>query len=131
MQLSIVSNADIRKKAEELMKSREWTLALVEWENWHDKVSEIEKDPNSFHDLGICKFNLGRVAEAIKDLDKAAEFQPDYGYRFAARGWMKQVAGDVVGAIADYKKAIELDPTDVYTQNNLIILEEKRSKKSR
>ena len=44
---------------------------------------------------------------------------------------MKQSAGDVVGAIADYKKAIELDPTDVYTQNNLIILEEKRSKKSR
>ena len=113
------------------MKSREWMLALVEWESWHEKASENEKDPNSFHDLGICKFNLGRVSEAIKDLDKAADLQPDYGYRFAARGWMKQSAGDVNGAIADYKKAIELDPTDVYTQNNLIILEEKRSKKSR
>ncbi len=131
MQLSIVSIPDIKKKAEELMKSREWMLALVEWESWHEKASENEKDPNSFHDLGICKFNLGRVSEAIKDLDKAADLQPDYGYRFAARGWMKQSAGDVNGAIADYKKAIELDPTDVYTQNNLIILEEKRSKKSR
>tara|TARA_B100001564_G_C20491523_1_gene601876 strand:- start:71 stop:451 length:381 start_codon:yes stop_codon:yes gene_type:complete len=126
-----VSIPDIKKKAEELMKSREWMLALVEWESWHEKASENEKDPNSFHDLGICKFNLGRVSEAIKDLDKAADLQPDYGYRFAARGWMKQSAGDVNGAIADYKKAIELDPTDVYTQNNLIILEEKRSKKSR
>ncbi len=78
--------------------------------------------------MGICKFNLGRVTEAILDLDKAAELQPDYGYRFAARGWMKQSAGDDNGAIADYKKALELDPDDIYTQNNLIILEEKRGK---
>ena len=110
------------------MKNREWMLALVEWERWHEEVAEDEKDANSYHDLGICKFNLGRVPEAIKDLDKAAVLQPDYGYRFAARGWMKQSVGDDIGAIADYKKALELDPEDVYTQNNLIILEEKRTK---
>ena len=44
---------------------------------------------------------------------------------------MKQSMGDKTGAIADYKKAIELDPSDIYTQNNLIILEEKHNKKSR
>ena len=65
MQLSIVSNADIRKKAEELMKSREWMLALVEWESWHDKAAENEKGLDSFHDLGICKFNL---VESLKPL---------------------------------------------------------------
>ena len=110
------------------MKNSEWMLALVEWERWHEVVTESEKDANSYHDLGICKFNLGRVVEAIKDLDRAAILQPTYGYRFAARGWMKQNAGDDVGAIGDYKKALELDPEDVYTQNNLIILEEKRTK---
>jgi len=123
-----VSNNDNRIKAEELMKTREWMLALVEWERWHEEVAESEKDANSYHDLGICKFNLGRVPEAILDLDKAAILQPDYGYRFAARGWMKQSAGDDKGAIADYKKALELDPDDIYIQNNLIILEEKRTK---
>ena len=123
-----MSNKDIRNCAEEHMKNKEWILALVEWEKWHEKEDDAEKDPNSFHDMGICKFNLGRVTEAILDLDKAAELQPDYSYRFAARGWMKQSAGDDNGAIADYKRALELDPEDIYTQNNLIILEEKRRK---
>ena len=113
------------------MKNREWVLALMEWEKWHELVDEIEKNSNSYHDLGICKFNLGRVKEAIADLDIAAKLQPDYGYRYASRGWMKQNIGDVNGAIEDYKRAIELDPEDMYTQNNLIILQEKRSKNSR
>ena len=129
MQLSKVKNVDIRKKAESLMKDGQWMLALIEWESWHEKVNDGKKDPNSFHDLGICKFNLGRKKEAISDLDKAANLQPDYGYRFAARGWMKQSLGDVAGAISDYKKALKLDPEDIYTQNNLIILEEKRNKR--
>ena len=81
-------------------------------------------DNNSFAFCWITDF-------PIFELDKAAIIQPDYGYRFAARGWMKQSAGDDKGAIADYKKALELDPNDIYTQNNLIILEEKRNKKSR
>ncbi|MBM55554.1 MAG: hypothetical protein CMB32_03245 [Euryarchaeota archaeon] len=131
MQLSGVSQKDIRNKAEVLMKNREWVLALIEWEKWHELIDENEKNPNSYHDLGICKFNLGRVKEAIADLDKAAKLQPDYGYRYASRGWMKQSMGDINGAIEDYKRAIELDPEDMYTQNNLIILEEKRSKNSR
>ena len=42
---------------------------------------------------------------------------------------MKQSLGDDAGAISDYKKALELDPEDIYTQNNLIILEEKRNKR--
>ena len=113
------------------MKNREWVLALMEWEKWHELVDGSEKNPNSYHDLGICKFNLGRVKEAIADLDIAAKLQPDYGYRYASRGWMKQNIGDVNGAIEDYKRAIELDPKDMYTQNNLIILQEKRSKNSR
>ena len=131
MQLSGVSQKEIRNKAEGLMKNREWVLALIEWEKWHELIDENEKNPNSYHDLGICKFNLGRVKEAIADLDKAAKLQPDYGYRYASRGWMKQSMGDINGAIEDYKRAIELDPEDMYTQNNLIILEEKRSKNSR
>ena len=126
-----LSSMSTREKAEALMKTKEWILSLVEWEKFHETASIEEKDPNSFHDMGICKFNCGRIKEAISDLDRAAELQPDYGYRFAARGWMKQSMGDTTGAIADYKKAIELDPSDIYTQNNLIILEDKHNKKSR
>ena len=37
---------------------------------------------------------------------------------------MKQASGDTHGAIADYKKALELDPEDAVTWNNLGLLEE-------
>ena len=53
-----------REKAEALMKTKEWILALVEWEKFHESASAEEKDPNSFHDMGICKFNCGRMKEA-------------------------------------------------------------------
>lgn len=37
---------------------------------------------------------------------------------------MKQAMGDLNGAIDDYKKAVELDPEDAVTWNNLGLLEE-------
>lgn len=38
---------------------------------------------------------------------------------------MKQAAQDLDGALADYKKALELDPDDAITWNNLGLLEER------
>lgn len=57
-------------------------------------------------------------------LNQAADTQPDYSYRYSSRGWMKQASGDTHGAIEDYKKALELDPDDAVTWNNLGLLEE-------
>ena len=57
-------------------------------------------------------------------LNQAADTQPDYSYRYSSRGWMKQASGDIQGAIEDYKKALELDPDDAVTWNNLGLLEE-------
>ena len=37
---------------------------------------------------------------------------------------MKQACGDLRGAIEDYKRAVELDPEDAVTWNNLGLLEE-------
>ena len=37
---------------------------------------------------------------------------------------MKQALRDIQGAIADYEKAVELDPEDAITLNNLGLLEE-------
>ena len=48
MQLSKVSNINIREKAESLMKDGQWMLALIEWESWHEKVNDGEKTQTLF-----------------------------------------------------------------------------------
>jgi len=112
------------------MEERDWKAALIDWNIWFSSTEKDHLDPNAFHDRAICKFHTGSTAEAIEDLNEAAILQPDYSYRFASRGWMKQAAGDTDAAIEDYKHAIELDPEDTIAHNNLGLLEEAKGYKA-
>ena len=76
------------------------------------------------HDRAVSHFHCGEKDLALDWLNKAADVQPDYSYRYASRGWMKQACGDLRGAIEDYKRTVELDPEDAVTWNNLGLLEE-------
>ena len=129
MTLETANNA-IRKRASRFMEQRDWKAALIDWNTWFSSTEKDHLDPNAFHDRAICKFHTGSTAEAIEDLNEAAILQPDYSYRFASRGWMKQAAGDTDAAIEDYKHAIELDPEDTIAHNNLGILEEAKGYKA-
>ena len=129
MTLETANNA-IRKRALSFMEQREWNAALIDWNIWFSSTDKNQLDPNAFHDRAICKFHTGDTAEAIEDLNEAAILQPDYSYRFASRGWMKQAAGDTDAAIEDYKRAIELDPEDTIAHNNLGLLEEAKGYKA-
>ena len=124
------SNNAIRKRALSFMAQSEWKAALIDWNIWFSSTDKDHLDPNAFHDRAICKFHTGAIAEAIEDLNTAAILQPDYSYRFASRGWMKQAAGDTDAAIEDYKHAIELDPEDTIAHNNLGLLEEAKGYKA-
>lgn len=124
------SNNTIRKRALSFMAQSEWKAALIDWNIWFSSTEKNNFDPNAFHDRAICKFHTGAIAEAIEDLNEAATLQPDYSYRFASRGWMKQAAGDTDAAIEDYKHAIELDPEDTIAHNNLGLLEEAKGYKA-
>jgi tetratricopeptide (TPR) repeat protein len=78
---------------------------------------------------GICAFHNGDSQKALHDLNRAAELEPDHGYRFSSRAWMKEATGNTDGAMADYKRALEIDPEDAISWNNLGMLEEKMGKK--
>jgi Tfp pilus assembly protein PilF len=82
------------------------------------------EDPDVWNDYGVALFHSGRLPEALAALDRAIALQPDYGYRFAARAWMRQAIKDFDGAREDYGQAIALDPTDAISINNLGLLEE-------
>lgn len=122
-------NNEIRSRAEAFMEAHKWDKALSEWEVWFKSSKDLNQDPNAFHDRAICKFHTGATDSAIDDLDKAVLLQPEYSYRFASRGWMKQSKGDTDGAIADYQRAVYLDPEDAIAHNNLGLLEEAKGYK--
>ena len=109
--------------AESLLQAKSYSAA-------HDAFRALvvggnESDnPNAVHDLAICCFHLERIEEALNWLDRAVELQPDYSYRYASRAWMRVAAKQYDRARADYQRAIELDPEDAVSQNNLGLLEE-------
>jgi tetratricopeptide (TPR) repeat protein len=49
--------------------------------------------------------------ESLQDLDKAVEQRPHGLTGYLVRGWRRQDAGDLTGAIADYDQALRLAPT--------------------
>tara|TARA_B100000768_G_scaffold181594_1_gene205252 strand:- start:9717 stop:10424 length:708 start_codon:yes stop_codon:yes gene_type:complete len=102
----------------------QWISALIAYDNALNESDEWQSDPDFLNDRAVALFHNGRATESIDLLSAAINLQPVYGYRFAARGWMRQTVKDLSGAIADYEKALELDPNDAITHNNLGLLEE-------
>lgn len=103
---------------------RDWSAALKALDACLAMDEKYNEDANCLHDRSICLFHLGNKSEALAGLDAALALDPNYSYRYASRGWMRNATGDIHGAIEDYRKAIELDPEDAIAHNNLGLLEE-------
>ena len=118
-------NSQAKAQATLAMEARDWTEALRLWKLWWSShPQEATKDPDAMHDRAVSHFHCEEPGKALEWLDLAAALQPEYSYRYASRGWMKQATGDTPGAIADYQRAVQLDPEDAVTWNNLGLLEE-------
>ena len=112
---------DMRLQAESHYEAQEWADAE---RLFHALSKQMEPDGNFLHDRAVCLFQLGRKTEALNLLDRAVDLEPETGYRYASRAWMRAAMKDVDGAIEDYRKAIEIDPEHAITLNNLGLLEE-------
>lgn len=112
---------DTRQRAESLYAEGQWKEAE---RLFAGLMAEGQEDGNLLHDHAVCAFQLGRKKEALDELDRAVDIEPDNPYRYASRAWIRAALKDVDGAIADYRKALELDPDDAITLNNLGLLEE-------
>ena len=112
--------------AREAAAQGQWDRALLDFNKALEVDVEWNRNPDFKHDRAIALFHMGQKNEALLELNEAVNLQPDYGYRFAARGWMRQALKDVPGAIADYTQAIALDPEDAISLNNLGLLEEQQ-----
>lgn len=112
---------EISLKGESLQRLKRYEEAM---ETWNIAISNHGELAEFYSERGVCKFHL-RFKSSIDDLNRAIELDPDNGYRYACRAYVRDKIGDTEGAIEDYTRSNELDPDNVITLNNLGLAEEK------
>ena len=63
---------------------------------------------------------MQRLELALEYFDLAAKEGPYFFEAYSGRGYVKQLSGDISGAIADYTTALVLRPEDKAVKANLI-----------
>lgn len=78
-------------------------------------ICKDETDYDFIMKKGNIYNEMGRYPEAIAELDKYIKEYPGYFFGYYCRGWIKDEAKDIEGAIEDYTFAITLNPTYAYS----------------
>jgi len=60
-----------------------------------------------------------RSAEGIADLSEAIRLAPKDVRAYNNRGWAYEFSGDKTRAIADFRKALSIDPGNQFARDNL------------
>ncbi|MGB0166686.1 MAG: tetratricopeptide repeat protein [Luteibaculum sp.] len=92
-------------------------------------LEQVPNHPDILSDRGTSYLLLEKFHLALMDFNQSAQLEPNRAYRYASRAFAKDRMGDVDGAIADYEKAIALDPNDAIAHNNLGVLLESRGQR--
>lgn len=102
-------------------KLQEFKKAL---EDYNLSIQKAE-NPSVYSERGVLYFTVGKLSEALVNMNIALELEPENPYRYSSRAYIRAAAGMTVLAMQDYRKAVELDPEDAIAHNNLGLLEEK------
>jgi len=91
------------------LRVHDWSGALGDVDLAITRVSGIGE---AFVNRGAALINLGRTQEALTDLNRAITIGLDKVHlAYYNRGLAKEKMNDTRGAYADYRKALDLDPT--------------------
>lgn len=113
----------LHEKADGLLKKGQIEEAL---KIYLDLLKTHQSSPDLVSDIGVAYLHKNNRELCMQYMNLAIELQPDYGFRYACRAFAHNHFKDLDAAIADYNKAIELDPDDAVAHNNLgLLLEQK------
>lgn len=70
----------------------------------------LERNAHVHSLLGMMKAKQGRYPEAWAEIEAALNLDPKFAVAYVYRGNLRAIGGDIQAAIADYRKALELEP---------------------
>merc|ERR1711916_163810 len=111
------------KKAQELLDEEKLESSLL---HFNKALKEAPNHPDILSHRGVVHLHLNQKKKCLDDLKLSLSLEPENPYRYASLAYAKDFFGDIDGAIADYEKAVELDPEDAVAHNNLGLLLEKK-----
>src|SRR5690242_14147926 len=69
-------------------------------------LAEVPENRDVLYLLAVSQRYLGRIADALRTLERFASLHPDYGRLFQERGHCLRAVGEVAPAIAAYQQAV-------------------------
>ena len=104
---------DAKAKANGFFKSQNYSKAVEEY----DKLLEFDPENKNFMSIiltnkALCQKKLGNNMDALKDVDKAIELNPNYPTAYIRRALIYEEFRMFDDAKADLSKAKELDPNN-------------------
>jgi tetratricopeptide (TPR) repeat protein len=94
------------------IQRKDWAAAVTDA---NEALARNSDDVRALVDRGMARHELKELDLAIADFDRAIEILPRGGI-YALRGLAKGAAHNFVGAVADLKRAIKLDPDPQYLE---------------
>ena len=110
------------KKAQELLDEQKFEKSLIAF----NKALKLDpNNPDILSHRGVLYLHMNQKKKCFEDLELSLRLDKDYSFRYAALAYAKDYFGDLDGAIELYQKAVEVDPSDAISHNNLGLLMEK------
>ncbi len=107
----------------------DWALALDCQKRWDEAVGKLEQarilmDNAHVHALiGLTYEHMGRREEALAEFETAIKLDPAFEPTYTYRGALYASSGDLTAALADYQRAMSLNPSDPQARNGLAIVQ--------
>ena len=83
------------------------------------KAGAIKRSAYVYSQMGLIYGKQGKTAEALSAAETALQIDPRDDMAYFCRGNLRVLAGDIAGAQADYRKAVEIKP-DIVGLSGLI-----------
>ena len=106
-------------RARQLMEARHFDQALA---LATAMAAEVPENRDVLYLVAVNLRYLGRSREALSKLDELARLHPEFSRLYQERGHSLRTLGERTGAIAAYRRAVELNPSLPSSWRNLAVL---------